>query len=106
MNKNAVRRNISTEIINKKNSVHNNNQNIYRNNSHIVINNRNSVKDNYSNNYRLKRINNEMEGLMSPLEFEKIVKQRLPSANVDKKRNNNNNVNVKINVNNNYNNKC
>ena len=103
MNKNAVRRNISTEIINKKNSVHNNNHNIYRNNSHIVINNRNSVKDNYSNNYRLKRINNEMEELISPLEFDKIVKQRLPSANVDKKRNNNNNVNVKINVNNNYN---
>ena len=56
MGKSTVRRNISTEIINKKNSVHNNNQNIYRNNSHIVINNRNSVKDNYSNNYRLKRM--------------------------------------------------
>ena len=102
MSKNTVRRNISTEIINKKNSVQNNNQNIYRNNSHIVTNNRNSVKDNYSNNYRLKLINNEIEELISPIEFDKIVKQRLPSANIDKKRNNNN-ANVKINFNNNYN---
>ena len=101
MNRNTVRRNISTEIINKKNSVQNNNQNIYRNNSHIVTNNRNSVKNNNSNNHRLRRVNNEMRDLISPFEFEKIIKQRLPSAKIDKKRNNN--VNVRINFNNNYN---
>ena len=103
INKNTVRRNISTEIINKKYSAQHNNQNIFRNNSHIQVNNRNSIKENYSNNHRLKKMKNQLEELIPPFEFEKIYKQRLPSANIDKKNNCNNNINVKINFNNNYN---
>ena len=98
MNKNTVRRNISTDVINKKND---NNQNLYRNNSHIV-NVRNSVQENNSNNYRLKGIKNQLEELIPLSEFEKLYKQRLPSANNDKNKKKNN-VNVKININNNYN---
>jgi hypothetical protein len=64
--------------------------------------NRNSAIENNSNNYRLKRIKNQLEELINPFEFEKIIRQRLPSANYDKKRSKNN-VNVKINIHNNYN---
>ena len=102
MKKNTVRRNISTDIINKKKSINNNyHQNLYRNNSHIV-NDRNYAKANNSNNNRLKRIKNQLEELISPFEFEKFYRQRLPSANMDKKLQKNN-VNVKININTNYN---
>ena len=102
MSKNTVRRNISTDFIKKKNSVNNYHNNICRNNSHIVMKNRNSAIENNSNNYRLKRIKNQLEELINPFEFEKIIRQRLPSANYDKKRSKNN-VNVKINIHNNYN---
>ena len=102
INQNNIRRNISTDFINGKINANNNyNQNLYRNNSHIV-NNRNSAKNNNSNNHRLKRIKNQLEELVSPIEFEKLYKKRLPSANICKKKKNNN-VNVKININNNYN---
>ena len=102
MSKNSVRRNISTDFINKKFCINNNcHQNLYRNNSHIV-NNRNSEKDNNSNNHRLKRMTKKLEELIPPFEFEKLFKQRQPSANVDNKKKKNN-VNVKININNNYN---
>ena len=48
-NQNNIRRNISTDFIDNKISIHNNhNKNLYRNNSHIV-NNRNSAKDNTQN---------------------------------------------------------
>ena len=102
INQNNIRRNISTDFIDNKISIHNNhNKNLYRNNSHIV-NNRNSAKDNNSNNHRLKRIKNQLEELVPTFEIEKLYKKRLPSANIGKKKKNNN-VNVKININNNYN---
>ena len=100
--KNSVRRNISTDFINKKSGVNNNcHQNLYRNNSHIV-NDKISAKENNSNNYRIKKITKKLEELIPPFEFEKLFKQRLPSSNVDNKKKKNN-VNVKININNNYN---
>ena len=129
---NIVRRNISTDFLNRKNSSNNYNENIYnRNNSHIIDNKKNNIKENLSsnkiknNNYHKKKINNidnkkniikenisnnnrvrrikkELEDFISPIEFENIIKNRLPSANNYNNRNKSN-VNVKININNNFN---
>ena len=101
--KKNVRRNISTDYLNRKNNLYNYNDKIYKeNNSHIISNNENNIKENLSNNTRVKRIKKQLEDILPPFEFEKIFKNRLPSANNNIKRNKNN-VNVKININNNYN---
>ena len=101
--KNGVRRNVSTEFLNRKNSLYNYNENIYKgNNSHIIPNNVNGLKENFSNNTRSRKLKKQLEDILPPFEFEKIFKNRLPSANDNIKRNKNN-VNVKININNNYN---
>ena len=101
---NQVRRNISTDFLNKKNSLNNCNESNYRknNNSHILSNERNSLKENLSNNTRFRRIRRQLEDILPPFEFEKIFRNRLLSANNDNTRKKNN-VNVKININNNYN---
>ena len=101
--KKNVRRNVSTDYLNRKNSLYNYKDKIHKeNNSHIISNNENIIKENLSNNTRVKRIKKQLEDILPPFEFEKILKNRLPSANNNIKRNKNN-VNVKININNNYN---
>ena len=99
--KNSVRRNVSTDFLKKKNS-YNYNENIYNNNSQLIPNNISISKENLSNNNRVKRIKKQLEDILPPFEFEKIFKNRLPSANNGINRNKSN-VNVKININNNYN---
>ena len=100
---NQVRRNISTDYLNRKNSMNNYNECNYRkNNSHIIGDERSSLKDNLSNNARVRRIKQQLEDILPPFEFEKIFRNRLLSANNDNTRKKNN-VNVKININNNYN---
>ena len=99
--KNTVRRNASTDFLKKKNSF-NYNENIYKNQSQLISNNINISKENLSNNNRVKRIKKQLEDILPSFEFEKIFKNRLPSANNGINRNKNN-VNVKININNNYN---
>ena len=101
MNKNTVRRNVSTDFISKKNIICKNNQKNNRNNSHFFSNIRNSVKEKCSNNHKVEKIKKKFEELLPPFEIENIKKQRLPSANINKKINKNN-INVKININNNY----
>ena len=100
--KNPVRRNISTEFLNRKNSLNHYNENTNKNNSHIITHERNSLKENLSNNTRVRRIKKQLEDILPPFEFEKIFRNRLLSANNDNNRKKNN-VNVKININNNYN---
>ena len=104
--KNNVRRNISTDLLNKKNSLFNYNHNYNDNKS--KENTLNIAHDNKvnlpNNNTKVKRIKKQLEDILPPFEFDKIFKNRLPSANsnnINKK--NKNNVNVKININNNYN---
>ena len=54
---NFVRRNISTDLLTRKNSSNNYSENIIRrNNSHIIDNNKNRTKENLSNNARLRKI--------------------------------------------------
>ena len=99
--KNSVRRNISTDLLNKKNSLFNYNYNYNENNSHIANNNKINLSN---NNKKVKRIKKQFEDILPPFEFEKIFKNRLPSANSNNNiKKNKNNVNVKININNNYN---
>ena len=99
--KNSVRRNISTDLLNKKNSLFNYNYNYNENNSHIANNNKINLSN---NNKKVKRIKKQLEDILPPFEFEKIFKNRLPSANSNNNiKKNKNNVNVKININNNYN---
>ena len=100
--KNPVRRNISTEFLNRKNSLNHFHENTNKNNSHIITHERNSLKENLSNNTRVRRIKKQLEDILPPFEFEKIFRNRLLSANNDNNRKKNN-VNVKININNNYN---
>ena len=104
--KNFVRRNVSTDFLTRKSSSNNyKDSNYNKNNSNILDSNnnyKNITKENLSNNARVRRIKKQLEDIISPLEFEKIYNNRLPSANTNIKRNKNN-VNVKININNNYN---
>ena len=103
LKRSEVRRNASTDFLNRKNSSNNYNENIYnKNNSHIISDNIHGIKDNLSNNVRVRKIKKQLEDILPPFEFEKIFKNRLPSANIGNNRKKNN-VNVKININNNYN---
>ena len=104
--KDKVRRNISTDLLNKKNSLFNYNHNCNDNKS--KENTLNIAHDNNvnlsKNNTKVKRIKKQLEDILPPFEFDKIFKNRLPSANSNNIiKKNKNNVNVKININNNYN---
>ena len=98
LKKNQVRRNISTDFLNKKNSLNNYNENTNsKNKSHIVGNQRNNIKENYSNNQIVRKIKQQLEDIIPPFEFEKIFRNRLLSANNEETKKKNN-VNVKINI--------
>ena len=103
LKRNEVRRNASNDFLNIKNCSNNYKENIYnKNNSNIISDNIENIKENLSNKVRVSKIKKQLEDILPPFEFEKIFKNRLPSANIGNNRKKNN-VNVKININNNYN---